>query len=275
MSYLNDATGNTPAHLIYVIDASGSMEATMPGTKKRKIDFISDILEETAYQIYVRSRRGSAVSDRYKIAVYAYNDQVNEVTNGKFISIKEFLQEIPEFGDLQRRETNTLAAFQKVRGLLGRTIPELGPNSPTPIICHLTDGEYTEKFGNPSSLMKDILNLDTPDGKVLLENIFLGNNLLVKPVADSNQWEGVQNDVEISNKYAKFLYDHSSTWPDRYIQYFNDTYNFQLSNGTKMFFPAEDINMVKMAFTASAATPTKMGPNQSNVSVGKSADLEG
>ncbi len=255
MSYLNDATGRTPAHLIYLIDASGSMEMEMPGTKQRKIDFVSELLENLAYQIYVRAKRGNIVSERYRLAIYVYNDGVIEVTNGEFISVEEFMNGIPEFGDLGRAETNTFLGFRKVQELLGRTIPKLGPGSPAPIVCHLTDGEYTERFGNPSAIMKGIMNLVTPDGKVLLENIFLGDKLLVKSIANSNKWEGVASEQEISNSYAKFLYEHSSAWPDRYVQYFNDNYKTQLKVGTRMFFPAEDVNIVKMAFTASAATP--------------------
>lgn len=255
MDYGNSATSKTPAHIIYVLDASGSMGSEMPGTNKRKIDFISDILEEVAYQIYLRARRGNVVSERYRLAVFAYNNTVTDVTNGDYISVKEFIQGIPEFGDLGNSATNTVEAMKKTRDMLRKTISKIGPNYPPPIVCHLTDGEFTKEYGNPSEVMKEIMNLETPDGRVLLENIYLGDRILSTPVSDTKEWTGVSNAHELNDPYSKFLYDHSSLWPDRYTEYFNKEYRFNIKAKTRMFFPAEDVNTIKMAFTASTATP--------------------
>lgn len=255
MHYANSATSRTPAHIIYVLDASGSMGLDMPGTSKRKIDFISDILEEVAYQIYLRSRRGSVVAERYRLAIIAYNNVVTNVTNGDYVSVKDFVQGIPEFGDLGNAATNTVEAMKRAKDLLKKTISKLGPGYPPPILCHFTDGEFTKDYGDPSEVMKEIIDLETPDGKVLLENIYLGNQILTKPIADTKEWKGVSSPEDLSDSYSQFLYNHSSNWPDRYIEYFNREYGFSLKPKTKMFFPAEDVNVVKMAFTASMSTP--------------------
>ena len=257
MNYANSATGKTPAHIIYVLDASGSMEAVMPGTNKRKIDFISDILEEVAYQIYLRSKRGKVISERYRIALIAYGNNVTNVTNGDFISVKEFLQSIPEFGNLERATTNTVEAMKNTRNLLKKIIKNIENNYPPPIVCHLTDGEYTKDYGNPSDLMKEIMNMETPDGNVLLENIYLGDNILSKPISNTAEWAGISDTQELNDPYSRFLHEHSSVWPDRYAKYFNKEYKFNLKSNTRMFFPAENIDSIKMAFTASTATPRK------------------
>jgi hypothetical protein len=257
MNYANSATSKTPAHIIYVLDASGSMGVEMPGTGKRKIDFISDILEEVAYQIYLRAKRGNVIAERYRLAVIAYNDSVNEVTRGDYISVKEFIQGIPEFGDLKDNPTNTYEAMIRTKELLRKTIAKIGPDYPPPIVCHLTDGEFTRQFGDPSGVMNEIIQMETSDGKVLLENIYLGNELLSKPVSDVTEWKGVSNPDELnaSNPYSKFLFDHSSVWPQRYAEYFNKEYKFNIKANTRMFFPAENVDIIKMAFTASTATP--------------------
>ena len=255
MDYRYSATTRTPAHIIYVLDASGSMEANMPGTQKRKIDYISDVLEEVAYQIYLRARRGTAVADRYRLAIFAYGNAVIDLTGGDYVSIKEFLQGIPEFGDLKKSPTNTVEAMRRTLQLLKKTIAKIGLDYPPPIVCHLTDGEYTKEYGNPSSVMKEIMNLETHDGKVLLENIYLGDKLLAKPISDTEKWSGISDVNELSDPYAEFLYNHSSLWPERYITDFNNEHGLNLKSGTRMFFPAEDINTIKLAFTASTATP--------------------
>ncbi|MBV6394193.1 MAG: hypothetical protein KPEEDBHJ_03445 [Anaerolineales bacterium] len=255
MDYSNSATGKTPAHIIYLLDASGSMASEMPGTNKRKIDFISDILEEVAYQVYLRSRRGNVISDRYRLSVLAYNNVVKDLTNGDYISVKEFIQNIPEFGDLGNYATNTFEAMKTTKKLLEKTISKIDSRYPPPIVCHLTDGEFTNDYGDPSNLMREIMNMDTPDGKVLLQNIFLGDKLLAKPVSNTKEWVGVTGEQELSEQYTKFLYNHSSVWPNRYVEYFNKEYKFNLKPNTRMFFPAEDVNTIKMAFTASTATP--------------------
>ena len=255
MDYSNSATSKTPAHIIYVLDASGSMGSEMPGTNKRKIDFISDILEEVAYQVYLRSRRGNVVSERYRLAVLAYNNVVTDVTNGDYISVKEFIQGITEFGDLGNSATNTIEVMRKTKDLLKKTISKIDPRYPPPIVCHLTDGEFTKEYGDPSGLMDEIMNLETPDGKVLLQNIYLGDQILSKPILDTKEWIGVSNAHELNDQYSKFLYNHSSLWPDRYIEYFNKEYKFKINPKTRMFFPANDVDTIKMAFTASTATP--------------------
>jgi len=256
MNYKNDATSKTPAHIIYVLDVSGSMAEIMPGTNKRKIDFVSDLLEEVAYQIYLRAKKGSVINERYRIAVFAYNDSVINVTNGDYISIKEFVDGVPEFGDLGTATTNTIDAMKVVKELLvNKTITKMKDDYPPPIVCHLTDGQFTEAYGNPSESMKQIMNLDTPDGKVLLENIYLGNKILNKPIKSAKEWSGVLNMNEINDAYAKFLHEYSSMWPERYIKDFNKLLGFSLKSGARMFFPAENVEAVKMAFTASVATP--------------------
>ena len=112
MSYQVVATGDTPAYILYLIDASGSMEAMMPSTGKRKIDIISDLLEEIAIEMFRRSRRGGAISNRYQIALYIYGNTVEADTRDRFIPISDFIEQIPEFKQLNRAGTNTKAAFE-------------------------------------------------------------------------------------------------------------------------------------------------------------------
>ncbi len=255
MNYANTATSRYPAHIIYVIDASSSMEEVLHNTSKRKIDTVSDILEEVAYQIYLRSRRGSVISERYRVAVFAYSNKIVEITNGDYVSVKEFIENIPEFGDLGNTSSNKYDVMIRVKELVKKTISKTGDYSPPPLICHLTDSGYSEKFDNPSIVMKEIMNLGTPDGKVLLENIYLSEEVLNGTPKDMTSWAGIANINALKETDAKFLFNHSSAFPKPYVGYINQAYGYNIKLGSRMFFPANTVDVIKIAFTATTATP--------------------
>lgn len=256
MDYTVDATSDTPAYIIYLIDASGSMEAPMPGTSQRKIDVVTDMLAEIARIMFYRSKKGRTIAPRYRMAVYAYGSEVTSDTNDEFIPVSKFIERIPEFSSLNRAMTNTKGAFERALHLLEKKLPDM-QNSPAPMICHLTDGEYSKEYGDPAPIARRIMSLRNPDGNVLIENIFLGEGLLVDPITNTTEWEGVKNKGQLSNNYAKFLYSISSKWPKPYTEKIKAAHGYNIASGTRMFFPAQDVDTVKMAFVASGVTGTR------------------
>lgn len=257
MSYDVVATGDTPAHIIYLIDASGSMALEMPGSGKRKIDAVGDLLEEIAKTMFRRSRKGRVIRNRYKIALYVYGNSVEADTYDSFIPISEFVERLPVFGDLKRAQTNTKAAFECARNLLQKTIPQMH-HSPAPMVCHLTDGEYTEKYGNPTDVVEEIQSMCNPDGNVLVQNIYIGEKTLLKtPVTNVQQWQGVtaahQLTDELDHDYARALYRMSSPFPTSYLNALQQE-QYNIAPGASMLFPAESMEMVRLAFVTSGAT---------------------
>lgn len=254
MPYQVEATGDTPAHIIYLIDASGSMEAGMPNTQKRKIDVVSDLLEEIAKIMLKRSRKGKVISNRYKIALYAYGHTVVADTNNQFIPIEKFVEQIPDFGGLNHAQTNTKAAFEQALELLKKTVPSM-ERSPAPLVCHLTDGEFTQSYGDPSSVVKEITSLANPDGNVLVQNIYISEKpLLIEPVADVKQWQGIQSEAQLQNSYAKTLLKMSSPLPETYSKELQRE-GYSIPGRTPMLFPAENVEMLRLAFMTSGSTP--------------------
>lgn len=254
MRYQVVATGDTPAYIIYLIDASGSMEETMPSTSKRKIDVVSDLLEEIAREMFKRSRRGRAISNRYKIALYLYGNTVEADTGDAFIPVSEFVEKIPVFGALNRARTNTKAAFERACALLQRTLPKM-EHSPAPMICHITDGKYTEAFGDPTSIVKETMAMGNPDGNVLVQNVYIGKeHLLASPVENVNTWKGIGSAAELHDQdYARALYTMSSKFPPTYANALQ-LQGYNIAPGTAMLFPTENVEMIRMAFVASGAT---------------------
>jgi uncharacterized protein YegL len=247
MPYTAVATSTTPVLIIYLLDISGSMSQMLGD--KRRVDIVSDALQEIATEMVARSTKGELVSPRYRLAVYAYESQVHDVLGG-IKTIDQFVREgIPEFSP--RGGTNTAAAFLAAENLLAAELPYM-EGHPAPLICHMTDGEY--QGDDPTPVVQRIMQLGTPDGNVLVENIFISDKILRNPVADSFTWPGLVNEGDLANDYARTLLRMSSPIPETYLSEMQE-FGYQLQNGAPMMFPAQDKELIRMAFTMSGATP--------------------
>ena len=80
MSYEQMATARTPALIVYLLDISASMNLLM-GDRKR-IEIVVDSLESALTQMVFRSTKGTRLSPRYSIAMYAYSDDVYDLLGG-------------------------------------------------------------------------------------------------------------------------------------------------------------------------------------------------
>ena len=80
MPYTAVATSTTPVLIIYLLDISGSM--SQPLGDKRRVDIVSDALQEIALEMVARSTKGEIVSPRYRLAIYAYESTVHDVLGG-------------------------------------------------------------------------------------------------------------------------------------------------------------------------------------------------
>jgi hypothetical protein len=113
----------------------------------------------------------------------------------------------------------------------------------------MTDGEYNGT--DPRPIAQRIMNMAVPDGNVLLENIYF------KPgdgTTDNKNWAGISNPWELSDPYSQTLLEMSSTIPDSYRIVMQE-FGYNLNPGVRMFFPAENLGLLELAFAMSGATP--------------------
>jgi uncharacterized protein YegL len=247
MAYSAVATSTTPVLIIYLLDISGSMSQALGD--KRRVEIVSDALQEIATEMVARSTKGELVSPRYRLAIYAYESQVHDVLGG-IRTIDQFVRDgVPEFSP--RGGTNTAAAFLAAENLLQQELPYMEAH-PAPLICHMTDGEY--QGDDPTPIVQRIMQMGTPDGSVLVENIFISDKILRNPVADIFTWPGLINEGELANDYARTLMRMSSPIPDTYLGEMQE-FGYQLQPGAPMMFPAQNKELIRMAFTMSGATP--------------------
>jgi hypothetical protein len=247
--YTQPATSLTPALVVYLIDASHSMNDPCGDTTK--INVVNQALRAAMKDMVRRSIRDTVVQPRYKIAIFVYSTEVIDVLDG--------IRTLPELMSVgtpilgASGNTDTEAGFLAVERLLQLHLREF-QSCPTPLVCHLTDALLTT--GNPAPVVQRIQSMYVEDGPVLVENVYVADNMLRKPVRDWHKWGGVLKADQLQNDYAKFLFSLSSPLPDSYRQNINN-YGYQLQPGAALFFPGAHGDLVRLAFAISAATQLK------------------
>ena len=249
MSYDVMATATTPALVIYVLDVSASMGSALQG--RRRIDVVMDALTSALRSMIFRSTKGGRLSPRYRIAMLAYSDQVYDLLNG--IKTVEHLAQlgVPDLNPMH--STATASALDYAGALLQSELPNL-QGCPAPLVCHMTDGEYTG--ADPEPIAQRLMSLSVPDGSVLLENIFISESVLAEPVYDPTQWQGILPGTPMTNGYARELQAMSSPLPESYRMMMLES-GYRLAPGALMLLPGMSPELVGMGFQMSAATPVR------------------
>ncbi len=248
--YERPATSLTPALVIYLIDASDSMNE--PCGTTTKIDVVNKALGAVIKDMVRRSMRDGVLLSRYKLAIFAYSTNVIDILQGC-----RPLPDLLRFGTLELTAggaTDTAAGFAAVETLLHAHLAEL-QRSPAPLVCHLTDAGFTGD--DPSPIIRRIQGISVDDGPVLVENVYVADNMLRKRVQDWRQWGGVLRANDLIDDYARFLYKLSSPLPETYRGNINNNYGYHLQPGAALFFPGAHIDLVRLAFAISSATQLK------------------
>jgi hypothetical protein len=253
MSYDIPATSKTPALIIYLLDVSGSMGDEIGG--KPKIEIVSDALHQVAVRMVQRSTKGTTVAPRYNIAMYAYSSQVTDLLGG-IKTVTELAQMgVPRLQPMDA--TDTAAAFREAEELLKAQLPNL-QSGPAPLICHMTDGEYNTG-GDPEPIARRIMEMEVPDGNVLVENIFVTDTALKDPINDPKAWPGVTGETPLASSYAETLFRMSSAIPQTYASVMAEM-GYKLAPGARMLFPGDSPEIVELGFAMSGATPVTSSP---------------
>lgn len=247
--YTQAASAITPALIIYLIDASGSMDEPLGAATKMAL--VQQALSAALKDMARRSMRGGTLQRRYKIALLAYNAEVNDLLGG-VRDLADVLQAgLPSI--VPEGVTDTAAGFTAVERLIDMHLPAL-QDCPAPLICHLTDGQFTT--ADPTPIVKRLRALSVRDGPVLIENIYVAQDMLRTPVDDWQAWQGVLRPGDLVDEYARFLLRLSSPIPDSYRENIN-SYGYHLAPGAALFFPGAHSELMRMAFAISTATQMK------------------
>lgn len=241
------ASSRTPALIIYLLDVSASM--VQPLGDRRRVDIVTDALDMIVKQMIFRSTKGGMIMPRYRVAIFAYSDHVYDLLGG-VKGVDQLIEYgIPELSPMLT--TETAKAFLEAERCLREELPGL-VECPAPLVCHLTDGEFTGD--DPEPVARRIMEMRVPDGNVLVENIFISDNFMETEVKEPQLWPGIQPDTALASDYASKLRNMSSRAPYSYRMIMHE-YGFNLSPDALMLFPGTTRELVAMGFQMSAATP--------------------
>ncbi|NLA79827.1 MAG: VWA domain-containing protein [Chloroflexi bacterium] len=247
MSYSILATSQTPALIIYALDVSGSMSLKLDG--RPRIEVVMDALSATLQQMVFRCTKGAQISPRYRIAMYAYSDQVYDILGGIMTIDQVAALGVPVLSVM--RTTATDLVFKEIEALLQRELPNMH-NCPAPLVCHMTDGEFTG--ADPQPIVERIKAMGNNDGNVLVENIFISDNILPYAVPDPSVWNGVDDSTQLNGKYAHKLRSMSSRLPEGYRVMMSEN-GYAIAPNAYMMLPGMSPELVQMGFVMSMSTP--------------------
>jgi len=219
-----------------------------PLGNKTRIETVIDALRSILIGMVYRSTRGSVISPRYHIEILAYTDEVRSLL-GDIQPLNQVAERgIPKL--MPKATTNTALGFAKVEELLQRQIHKY-THCPAPLVCHLTDGEYTGD--DPEPIVRRIMQLNVPDGPVLIENIFISDTVLSGPIINAKQWPGILPGTPLGSDYARKLRAMSSTLPESYRAMMQEE-EYYISPNALMLLPGTSPELVKMGFVMAGAT---------------------
>jgi len=246
VDYQFQATSKTPALVVFLIDVSASMGLPMAG--KTRLEVVTDTLRSIFRRMVYLSTRGGKISPRYHVAIWVYTNQPQDLLGG----IKSIDQVAglgaPKFTPYAT--TNAALGFAQVEGMLKSNLSRY-IDCPAPLVCHLTDGEYTGD--DPEPIVRRIMQMRVNDGPVLVENIFISDKILPYQIPDLQQWPGIMPDSKLGSDYAYKLRSMSSTLPEPYRVMMLEM-GYRLSPNATMLLPGTSPELVQMAFAMATAT---------------------
>ena len=230
----------TPGYIIFLIDQSGSMGESYPGTGKNRAEYTALVINKTIQELILTNMVGETVKDRVFISIISYggsgslavtdirSDYLSSFADspmriehikkkipdgaGGLVEIKE---EMPIFVEPISNGLTPMAdalAFTKelIQGWLQKM-----PDNPAPIIINISDGlPYTggtvdEEMDKAIVEAEEIMGIASSDGNPLIFNSHIGED-------GNSKYNFVESENEIEDEQAKFLFKISSRVPESY-----------------------------------------------------------
>lgn len=231
MSYSAEISRTNPSCFLFVIDQSGSMADPFGGEAgKRKADGVADALNRLLQNLVIKCAKTEGVRDYYYIGVIGYGAQVGSAFLGniagrELVPISEvaanparieertkkiedgaggLVEQMVKFPIWIEPIANQGTPMRKAMTMAETTLKSFvaaHPDAFPPIVIHITDGESTD--GDPTEAMRNVTNIQTSDGNVLLFNVHLSSSSS-QPIAYPNSSDA------LPDKYAQLLFDTAS-----------------------------------------------------------------
>ncbi len=250
MGYSSEISESTPGLIGFLIDQSGSMQSNMAGTKNPKSKICAEYIDAFFNRLLNKNTSGETIKNRFDIFALGYGKDgtVYSALNG--IGDDEMpvnLQKLQTSSTLVKRKkivnkkepdgaggfvdtTNEVevSVSQWIKDVADGWTPmneafttafhvtsdwvDNHKKSYPPIIINITDGMYSTD--DPESVARDLRELETEDGKVLLFNIHISDNENDPPISFPNR-----NSFNPPDDFAAKLFQMSSNLVDEMVKY--------------------------------------------------------
>lgn len=224
--YSQRITRSNPSLYVFLIDQSGSM-SQQTASWWTLADEVCKLVNKYIDEMVVKSTTWDTVKDHFFISVIWYGSAswvwysfawnlankdiipLSEIAENPLRLISDATGKYPiRFEPKSESQTPMTEAFALAKETVEKFITHF-PDSFPPIVINITDGESTD--GSPVTIAKEIMNLNTNDGSVLIFNAHITWN-------NEDAIEYPSNIQQLSNDTnAKMLFEMTSEIPEKMI----------------------------------------------------------
>lgn len=223
--YIKPTGTSNPRLILILLDQSKSM------LNDNKAQNVANTANRVLYELALVSRSGEQVKDRFYVGVIGYGKSVYPIVGGKISEVAanplrierierkvpdkaggfiEVNMDVPVWVEPRAENGKPMAeAFEKVYSFTETWVKE-NQNGFPPIIINITDGEPDEPAKAKIAANK-LMNLSTTNGKTLLFNTHITGE------EETTETQFPSKVSDISDPYAKFLFEISSELPEQLI----------------------------------------------------------
>jgi hypothetical protein len=277
MAYEAEISRMNPTCFIFLIDQSGSMKDPFPESNRRKAENVADAVNRLLQNLVIRSSKSEGVRDYFYVSVIGYGASTGPAFGGELAGneivpvsevamnparIEKRIKKVEDgAGGLVDQEIKFPIWFDpvgdggtpmcKAMGIAQRILSGWLSQHPScfpPIVIHITDGESTD--GDPTEIMKQVTDLASDDGNVLLFNVHLSSNPSAKVI------EFPATAAELPDKYAHILFETASPLTPYMLTIARSDYQLNLQAGARGFVLNADPILVVTALDIGTRTPT-------------------
>jgi uncharacterized protein YegL len=228
----------TPGFIIFLVDQSGSMNATYADGRNRA-EFTALVINRTINEIINTNMDGDKVKDRVFISIIGYGgssnlaiDEIRSDYLSKFadnpLKIEKLKKKVPDGagGLIEIEESMPIFVEPVAKGLtpmadalkFAKDLIEgwlqRKPDNPAPVIINISDGlpftggSVKDAENDAINVAREIINISSDDGHPLIFNCHIGDGNIKYSFED--------NENDINDDQAKFLFSISSKVPESY-----------------------------------------------------------
>ncbi|MHB8396897.1 MAG: vWA domain-containing protein [Thermoplasmataceae archaeon] len=240
MTYSSEISRRSPGLFIFLLDQSRSMSHKLGGSDRSKALEACDAVNRQIYELIYRCTKTDGVRDYFDIGIIGYGFQAETadslIKDSTMVPISR-LSETPLrmerrtkkmtdpdgneietefefpiwFEPIANSNTPMVRALKLAKQWVDDWIAE-HPDSFPPVLINITDGAATD--GDPLDVARELIEMGTNDGKLLLWNCHLSESKDQKTLIFPDS----EGDLPTTDKFAKQLFEMSSVLPEPFVK---------------------------------------------------------